>query len=186
MSGCRSEGFASSTDLDQDDPRHHPLMSRRAKIAPTPTAELRDRAHLCLGLEEEGGSAFLRRRLLGSRPGRAALDVRLDRMQAGPRRGCCRPWGRRAASDRFNALPPSIPPEGSAGTSGTVDGSCCGRTPPWTDPAGRGAGSAGGAGRGRSPSTAPPSTSASAGWRRTAARVKSALGEKGILGGPGA
>ncbi|MCP1393341.1 MAG: hypothetical protein J5I35_11415 [Methanothrix harundinacea] len=43
-------------------------MSRRAKIAPTPTAELRDRAHLCLGLEEEGGSAFLRRRLLGSPP----------------------------------------------------------------------------------------------------------------------
>ncbi len=69
-----------------------------------------------------------------------SLDVRLRRIEAGPRRECCRPWGRRAASDRFNAPPPSTPPEGSAGTSGTVDGSCCGRTPPWTDPAGRGAG----------------------------------------------
>jgi hypothetical protein len=34
-----------------------------------------------------------------------SLDVRLRRIEAGPRRECCRPWGRRAASDRFNAPP---------------------------------------------------------------------------------
>jgi hypothetical protein len=48
------------------------------------------------------------------------------------------------------------------------------------------AGRAGGAGRGRSPPALPPSTSASAGGRRTAARVLSALREKGTLGGAGA
>jgi len=31
--------------------------------------------------------------------GRPALDVRLDRIEAGPRRGCCRPWGRRGSSE---------------------------------------------------------------------------------------
>ena len=48
-------------------------------------------------------------------------------MEAGPRRGCCRPWGRRASSDRFNAPTSSTPPKGSAGPSGAVDGPRRGR-----------------------------------------------------------
>ena len=53
-------------------------------------------------------------------------------MQAGPRRGCCRPWGRRAASDRINSPPIFDPaqPEGSEGPFGAVDGSRCGQIPP--------------------------------------------------------
>ncbi|MDD3566447.1 MAG: hypothetical protein PHN90_12360, partial [Methanothrix sp.] len=41
---------------------------------------------------------------------------------------------------RFNAPTPSTPPEGSAGPSGALDGSCRGRIPLWTALVGRGAG----------------------------------------------
>ena len=65
-----------------------------------------------------------------------SLDVRLRRIEAGPRRECCRPWGRRAASDRFNA-PPHLrlrpkdrraPP--APWTDPAVDGPRPGRIPP--------------------------------------------------------
>ncbi|HOI70614.1 MAG TPA: hypothetical protein PLN41_12795 [Methanothrix sp.] len=70
-----------------------------------------------------------------ARPPGGALDVRLRRIEAGPRRECCRPWGRRAASDRFNA-PPTF--DSARRIGGPLRHR--GRLLLWTDPAGRGAG----------------------------------------------
>ncbi len=113
-----------------------------------------------------------------------SLDVRLRRIEAGPRRECCRPWGRRAASDRFNA-PPHLrlrpkdrraPP--APWTDPAVDGPRPGRIPPGGGRGVLGAPGAVGAHRPPRPRRPPPPDGGG-----TAARVKSALGEKGILGG---
>jgi len=97
-----------------------------AGMAPTPTARASRSGAFAHRLGGGSGCRLLLRR----RPRRPPLPD-----GAGPRRGCCRPWGRRAASDRFNA-PPTF--DSARRIGGPLRHR--GRLLLWTDPAGRGAG----------------------------------------------